>query len=71
MKIKFLREHAQGDWVTENKFNPVRAERNKRQGIIEISQNTWPGVLTGLNEVFYSNVYPVTAVVYGPYPFRD
>ena len=35
------------------------------------SSNTSPGVLTGIDSVFYQNAYPVTAVVYGLYPVRD
>ena len=30
-----------------------------------------PGVLTGIDSVFYQNAYPVTAVVYCLYPIRD
>ena len=26
LKLKFLREHAEGDWVLEDKFDPVRLE---------------------------------------------
>ena len=71
LKLKFLREHAEGDWVVEDKFDPIRAERKKGQVIIEISRDTKPGALTGIDSVFYQNAYPVTAVVYGLYPIRD
>ena len=40
-------------------------------GVIEVARNTSPGILTGINSVFYQNAYPVTAVVYGLYPIRD
>ncbi|MEW8688008.1 MAG: hypothetical protein AB2556_19530 [Candidatus Thiodiazotropha sp.] len=46
-------------------------ERKKVQAIIEISRDTKPGVLTGIDRVFYQNAYPVSAVAYGPYPTRD
>ena len=39
--------------------------------VIEISRDTKPGVLTGIDRVFYQNAYPVTAVAYGLYPIRD
>ena len=39
-------------------------------GVIEISRDTKPGVLTGIVSVFYQNVYPVTAVAYGLYHIR-
>ena len=71
LKLKFLREHAEGDWVVEDKFDPIRAERKKGQVIIEISRDTKPGALTGIDSVFYQNAYPVTTVVYGLYPIRD
>ena len=69
--IKFLREKAEDDWVIDDKFDPVRAWRKKGQGVVEISRDTKPGVLTGIDSVFYQNAYPVTAVVYGLYPIRD
>jgi len=70
LKLKFLREGAEGNWVIEDKFDPVRAERKKGQGVIEVSQDTKSGVLTGIDRVYYQNAYPVTAVVYGLYPIR-
>ena len=71
LRIKFLREEAEDDWVLEDKFDPVRAERKKGQGVVEVSRDIKPGVLTGIDSVFYQNAYPVTAVVYGLYPVRD
>jgi len=70
LKIKFLREWGK-DWVVEDKFDPVRVERGKGQGVIVISQATKPGVLTGIDKVYYQNAYPVTAVVYGFYLLRN
>ena len=32
LRIKFLRKKAEDDWVLEDKFDPVRAERKKGQG---------------------------------------
>ena len=69
-RLKFLREN-DDDWVIEDKFDPVRTERKKGQGVIEISKDTKPGVLTGIDSVFYQNAYPLTAVAYGLYPIRD
>ena len=71
LRIKFLREKAEDDWVLEDKFDPVLAERKKGQGVVEVSRDTKPGVLTGIDSVFYQNAYPITAVVYGLYPVRD
>ena len=67
LRIKFLREKAENDWVLGDKFDSVRAERKKGRGVVEVARNTSPGVLTGIDSVFY----PVTAVVYGLYPVRD
>ena len=52
LRIKFLRERAEGDWVVEDKFDSVRDERKKGQGIVEISRVTRPGTLTGIDQVF-------------------
>ena len=71
LNLKFLREKAEDDWVLEDKFDPVRAERKKSRGVVEVAQNTSPGVLTGIDSVIYQNAYPVTAVVYGLYSIRD
>ena len=59
------------DWVLEDKFDPVRADRKKGRGVVEVARNTSLGVLTGIDSVFYQNAYPVTAVVYGLYRVRD
>ena len=45
------------------------SERRAR-GVIEISRDAKPGVLTGIDSLFYQNAYPVTAVAYGLYPIR-
>ena len=71
LRIKFLREKAEDDWVLEDKFDPVRAERKKGRGVVEVARNTSPGLLTRIDSVFYQNAYPVTAVAYGLYPIRD
>ena len=71
LKLKFLRERAEGNWVVEDKFDPIRTERKKGQDVVVISRDTKRGVLTGIDSVFYQNAYPVTAVVYGLYPLRD
>ena len=70
LRLKFLREN-DDDWVLEDKFGPVWTEQKKGQGVIEISRDTKPGLLTGIDSVFYQNAYPVTAVAYGLYPIRD
>jgi len=61
----------EGDWVVEDKFDPVWAERKKGQGVIEITRDAKPGALTEIDSVFYQNTYPITAVVYGLYRLRD
>jgi hypothetical protein len=35
LRIKYLRERNEGDWIVEDKLDPVRAEKNR--GIVEIS----------------------------------
>jgi hypothetical protein len=48
-----------------------QSRADKNGGIVEISRVTRPGVLTGIDRVFYLNAFPVTAVIYGLYLFRD
>ena len=67
LKIKFLREHDEGDWVIEDKFDPVKMERRRGQAVATISNSTRPGALTGIERPYSDNAYPVTAVVYGLY----
>ena len=57
--------------MVEDKFDPIKAERKKGQGVVEISRTTTPGLLTGVDKVFYQNAYHVTAVVYGLYTLRE
>ena len=54
--------------MVEDKLDPVRAVRKKGQGIVEITQNTSTGSMTGIDRPYYQNAYPVTTVVYGIYP---
>ncbi|MEW8689362.1 MAG: hypothetical protein AB2556_26360 [Candidatus Thiodiazotropha sp.] len=62
LKLKFLHEQQEGEWVIEDKFDPVCVERKKGVAIIEISWDTKPGVLIEIDRVFYQNAYPVSAV---------
>ena len=70
MRLKFLREGDQG-WFVEDKLEPIREGRNRGQGIVAITRDTTPGLLTGIDRVCYQNAYPATAVIYGLYPLRD
>ena len=45
LRLKFFREN-DDDWVIEDKFDPVRTERKKGQGVIEISRDTKVGMKT-------------------------
>ena len=67
LRIKFLRGRDEGDWVLEDKFDPVRVEGKKGGTVLEIARDTKPGVLTGIDKFFYQNAYHVTAAVYGLY----
>ena len=60
LKLKFLREHGEGAWFVEIKFDLVLAEQKKGHGVIEILRDTKPGVLTGMGRVYFQNAYPVT-----------
>lgn len=52
-------------------MGPIREEEAKGEEIVTITRETKPGVLTGIDSVYYQNAYPVTAVVYGLYPIRE
>ena len=68
---KFLHEQNESDCVVEDMCDPVRAERDKGQGITEISQDTKAGSNNGDRQHALSNACPVTAVVYSLHPLRD
>ena len=59
LRIKFIWERDEGDWVVEDKIEPVRVERRKGQRAVEISPETRPGALTGINKPYYENAYPL------------
>ena len=63
LRIKFLR--ADGGWV-EDKFDPVRSERNKGEVVIEISWDTRPGAIVGIDRVYYQNSYPRSYTAFTP-----
>ena len=71
VRIKFLRERAPDEWVTEDKIDPVREGQTRGRQVIAITRNTQAGALKGIDSRYYGNAYPVTAVVYGLYTIRD
>ncbi|MEW8688737.1 MAG: hypothetical protein AB2556_23215, partial [Candidatus Thiodiazotropha sp.] len=70
IRIKFLHEVKEDEWVIEDKMTPVKTGREKGLENV-LSRDTKPGVLTGIDKPYYENCYPVTAVVYRIYPIRD
>ncbi|KAK3718248.1 hypothetical protein RRG08_023019 [Elysia crispata] len=71
IKVKFLREQAPGVWVYEDGFAPLRQGRTRGGEIVEVTPETRPGALEGIDRLYYVNAYPVSAVVYGLYPIRE
>ena len=69
LRLKFLRE-TDDDWVLEDKFDPLRTERKKGQRVIEISRDTKPGVLTGIDSVFYQKCLPCHRSCLRPLPHQ-
>ena len=69
LKIKFIREHNPDVWVVEDGFAPLKQVRGG--GILTISTVTAPGALAGIDRLYYTNAYPVSAVIYGLYPIRE
>ena len=71
MKVKFLREQAPDVWVYEDGFAPLKQGRTRGGNIFEVTPETQPGALEGIDRLYYyTNAYPVSAVVYGLYPIR-
>ncbi|KAK3759890.1 hypothetical protein RRG08_057515 [Elysia crispata] len=71
VKVKFLREQAPGVWVYEDGFAPLRQGRTRGGEVVEVTPETLPGALEGIDRLYYVNAYPVSAVVYGLYPIRE
>ena len=71
VKVKFLREQAPGVWVCEDGFAPLRQGRTRGGEVVEVTPETRPGALEGIDRLYYVNAYPVNAVVYGLYPIRE
>ncbi|KAK3771926.1 hypothetical protein RRG08_053907 [Elysia crispata] len=71
VKVKFLREQAPGVWVYEDGFAPLRQGRTRGGEVLEVTPETRPGALEGIDRLYYVNAYPVSAVVYGLYPIRE
>lgn len=57
--------------VRKRKDGPNQGRHGKGQGIVTIMRGTRPGALAGIEQVYYQNGYPVTAVVYGLFPIRE
>ena len=68
MRIKFIREKDDNDWVVEDKYDPIR---NTKGTVITISKNTKPGLLIGVESPYFKNAYPVTAIAYGLYLVQE
>ena len=71
VKVKFLREQAPAVWVYEDGFAPLRQGRTRGGNTLEVTPETQPGALEGIDRLYYPNAYPVSAVVYGLYPIRE
>ena len=71
VKVKFLREQAPGVWVYEDGFAPLKQGRTQGGHVLEVTPETQPGTLEGIDRLYYANAYPVSAVVYGLYPIRE
>ena len=49
LKIKLVKEQEEGVFVVEDAFQPLRAGRTRGQAVIEITAQTNPGVLKGID----------------------
>ena len=71
VKVKFLREQASDVWVYEDGFAPLKQGRTRGGNVFEVTPETRPGALEGIDRLYYTNAYLVSAVVYGLYPIRE
>ena len=71
VKVKFLREQEPDKWVVEDGFAPLRQDKKRGGEVFEVSPRTRPGALVGIDQLYYKNAYPVSAVVFGLYQIRD
>ncbi len=71
IKVKFLREQAPGVWVYEDGFAPLKQGRTRGGNVLEVTPETQPSALEGIDRLYYANAYPVSAVVYGLYPIHE
>ena len=71
VKVKFLRKQAPGEWVYEDGFAPLNQGRTRGGNVLEVTPETQPGALEGIDRLYYTNAYPVSVVVYGLYPIRE
>ena len=58
-------------WVYEDGFAPLKQGRTRGGNVLEVTPETQPGALEGIDRLYYANAYPVSAVVYGLYPIRE
>ena len=71
VKVKFLCEQAPAVCVYEDGFGPLRQGRTRSGNTLEVTPETQPGALEGMDWLYYANAYPVSAVVYGLYPICE
>ncbi|KAK3804075.1 hypothetical protein RRG08_057960 [Elysia crispata] len=71
VKVKFLREQAPDVCVYEDGFAPLKQGRTRGGNVFEVTPETQLGALEGIDRLYYTNAYPVSAVVYGLYPIRE
>ena len=70
VKVKLLREQAPDIWVVEDGFAPLKQGPTRGGNVLEITPQTQPGALEGMDRLYFQNAYQVSAVVYGLYPIR-
>lgn len=69
IKIKFVREQEEGVYTIEDAFQPLRRQKRGDE-IVEVRPTTRPGLLVGIDTLYYQAAYPMSAVIYGLYPIR-
>ena len=50
---------------------PLRQGRTRGGNTLEVTPETQPSALEGIDQLYYANAYPVSAVVYGLYPIHE
>ncbi len=71
LKIKLIKEYDEGVFIVEDTFQPLQAGKTRGQAVIEVTAQTSPVLLEGIDRPYFGIAYPMSPVVYGLYQIRE